>query len=239
MKRIILFWNLLLIPFFCFGQQNLPEIVFGDIPAVNSGKTYQIQVGAFRFEKNVEDAILQLKKNNLDAVTEKFHDLTRVMVIEIPANQVRSYLASIAKAGFKKVIIREDIPLVSLAPPKKQANNFGTSELLCNAWKIENCPNPELVGSKLFILKDGTYYIKNTKGELSSISNWRWNGDNGNRFEYSHNDWEYYGRADIIKLTDDSFELFDTGYTYETPGHSSAGSSNRWVFSPAPADSVP
>jgi len=237
MRRIILFSYLLFISFFCFAQQNFPVKIIGVIPAADSGKKYQIQVGAYKFEKNAQDAVLKLKNIDLQPASEKFRDFTRVLVKEIPANQVRSILSSIANAGFREVIIRED------TSPKKQEDNFRQPEtnywppeiknrqldILCKTWIIESCPNQELIGSQLFILDDGTYYVTNINGESSSVSEWRRNGDNG--FEYSHNDWEYYGMAEIIKITDNSFELIDSGYIYDTPGRSSAGYSNHWVFS--------
>jgi len=223
MKRIVLFSHFLFISFLCFSQQNLPAKIIGKIPAAGSDKKYQIQVGAYMVEKNAQDAVVQLKNIDLKPATEKFNNFTRVLIKEIPANQVNKILSSVAGAGFMEVIIRED------TPSKKQENNSNSHDFLCKTWIIENSPNPELTGYQLYILKDGTYYLKNTKGETSSLSNWRWNG--GNEFEYSHNNWEYYGRADIINLSDDSFELFDTGYSYDAPGRSSAGFSNRWVFS--------
>ncbi|MDR2942259.1 MAG: hypothetical protein LBV17_06690 [Treponema sp.] len=229
MKRIILLFNLLLTSFFCFAQQNLPARIIGGIPSMNSGKKYQIQVGAYRIEKNAEDAILQLRNIDLSPSTERFRDFTRVLVKEIPADQVRVYLASVAKAGFMEVIVRED------APSKGQVNNSKPSELLCKTWKIESCPNKELVGSLLYILNDGKYYVVNIEGESSSVSNWRWNSG-GNEFEYTHNNWEYYGRVEIINLMEDYLELLDSGYSYDTPGRSSAGYSNRWVFSVTPAN---
>jgi hypothetical protein len=229
MNRIILFCNLFFISFFCFAQQNLPARIIGNIPDGSGNKIYQIQVGAYKIEKNAQDAILQLKNIALQPSTEIFRDFTRVLIKEIPANQVKSILATIANAGFKEVIIRED------TPSQKQENNSGASELLCKTWKIENCPNQELVGSQLFILSNGTYYVTNAKGESSSLSNWRWNDG---KFEYTHNNWQYYGMAEITSLVDDYFELLDSGYSYDTPGRSSAGYSNRWVFSTVP-DSVP
>jgi len=251
MKRVIVFSCFLFISFLCFAQQNLPVKIIGGIPAAGSKKNYQIQVGAFKIEKNAQDAISKLTDIDLEPVTEKFRDFTRVLVKEIPANQIRSYLENIAKAGFMEVIIREDKPstvsaasAASAAPEIKPENNTETnietvnnpSDLICKTWKIEKCPNPELVGSSFFVLEDGTYYVTNPKGESSSISNWRRDSDSGKGFEYTHNDWEYYGRAEIINLTEDSLELIDTGYSYKTPGRSSAGYSNLWVFSCSPAD---
>jgi len=223
MRRIILFSYFLFISFSCFAQQNLPARIIGSIPAGGSDKKYQIQVGAYIVEENAQDAVIQLKNIDLNPVTEKFRDFTRVLIKEIPANQINNILYSVAGAGFMEVIIRED------TPSQKQENNPKSQDFLCKTWIIDNSPNPELTGYQLYILKDGTYYIKNTRGETSSPSNWRRNS--GNEFEYSHNDWKYYGRAEIIKLSDNSFELLDTGYNYDAPGRSSAGFRNHWVFS--------
>ena len=231
MRRIILFCNLFLISFFCFAQQNLPAKIIGIIPA-GGDKKYQIQVGAYKFEKNAQGAALQLRNIGLQPAVEKFQDFNRVLVKEISANQVRSVLSSIARAGFMEVIIREDTSSVPLTPPQRQENNSGASELLCKTWKVDSCPYPEFVGYRFCILNDGTYYVTNAKGESSSLSNWRWNSYNGNGFEYTHNDWKYYSMAEILYLTDNSFILLDTGYSYDIPGRSSAGYSNRWVFSP-------
>ncbi|MDR0301104.1 MAG: hypothetical protein LBI04_02195, partial [Treponema sp.] len=113
MSRIILFLSLFSISFFCFAQQNLPAKIIGNIPAAGSDKKYQIQVGAYKIEKNAQEAILQLENIDLEPAVEKFRDFTRVLIKEIPASQVRSCLASIASAGFKEVIIREDVPSIS------------------------------------------------------------------------------------------------------------------------------
>jgi hypothetical protein len=254
MKRLILFSYFLFISFFCFAQQNLPAKIIGGIPSASSSKKYQIQVGAFRLEKNASEAILRLKRVNLESDTEQFRNLTRVIVKDVPASQVRSVLSSIARAGFREVIIREDTPRSassvkqentynpaalesnynpsaqeSYYVPSTQENNPRRSDILCKTWKIDKCPNPELIGSRFFILDDGTYYVTNLSGESSSFSEWRRSG--GNEFEYSHNGWEYYGKAEITNLTDNYFELIDSGYSYDAPGNSPAGYRNLWVFS--------
>jgi hypothetical protein len=260
MKRIILFSYFLFIPFFCSAQQSLPAKIIGGIPSATSSKIYQIQVGAYRQEKNAQDAILRLKRVALESETEIFRNLTRVIVKDVPASRIRSVLSSIAKAGFREVIVREDSPSKS-APskdtpqvrqentydpsalesnynpsgqesyyfPTTQENNPRRSDILCKTWKIDKCPNPELIGSRFYIMDDGTYYVTNARGESSSFSEWRRSG--GNEFEYSHNGWEYFGKAEITNLTDNYFELIDSGYSYDTPGNSSAGYRNIWVFS--------
>ena len=272
MKRVILFSYFLFISFFCFAQQKLPAKIIGGIPSASSSKIYQIQVGAYRLEKNAQEAILRLRRAGLESDTEIFRNLTRVIVRDVPASRVRSVLSIIAGAGFREVIIREDSPSKDEppksepsddTPPPRQENYYRApdntydpsaaesnytpsaqesyfvpstqtstprrNDIVCKTWKIESCPNPELNGSKLYILDDGTYYVTNQKGESSSFSEWRRSG--GNEFEYSHNGWEYYGKAEIIKLTDDSFEIIDSGYSYGAPGNSSAGYSNLWIFS--------
>jgi len=243
MRRIILFSYFLFISLFCFAQQSLPSKIVGGIPSANSGKIYQIQVGAFKFDVNAQDAVSRLKNIDLQPVTEKFRDLTRVLIKGIPASQIRSVLSSVAKAGFREVIVREDSPSNAAygdAPPVRQENTYTPPkqetkkppDIICRTWTVEKCPNLELIGSRFFILDDGTYYVTNAKGESSSLSEWRRN--HGSEFEYSHNGWEYYGKAEIINLTDNSFELIDSGYSYDNPGNTSAGYSNLWIFSRAP-----
>jgi hypothetical protein len=268
MKRIILFSYFLFISFFCFAQQSLPAKIIGGIPSASSSKKYQIQVGAYRQEKNAQDAILRLKRAGLESDTETFRNLTRVIVRDVPASRVRSVLSSIAKAGFREVIVREDSPSKaepyddaspvrpennyrppeqentydpaaesnynpsaqeSYFVPSTQVSNPRRSDILCKTWKIDKCPNPELIGSRFYILDDGTYYVTNPRGESSSFSEWRRSG--GNEFEYSHNGWEYFGKAEITNLTDNYFELIDSGYNYNAPGNSPAGYRNIWVFS--------
>ena len=108
MRRSLLFLFFLLISFYCFAQQNLPVRIHGGIPNRNSKATYQIQVGAFSINANADRAFLQLQRNALNPVREKYQGLTRVMIRGIPANQVVNFLAIIKEAGFNEVTIRPD-----------------------------------------------------------------------------------------------------------------------------------
>ena len=108
MRRLFLLLNLLLVSLYCFAQQNLPGKITGKIPGDGGFALYQIQVGSFLNEKNAENAALQLKRNALNPVNEKYREFTRVMIKGIPAGQVVNFLAVIKKAGFNEVIIREN-----------------------------------------------------------------------------------------------------------------------------------
>jgi hypothetical protein len=156
MKRIILFSYFLFISFFCFAQQNLPAKIIGSIPPASSSKKYQIQVGAYKLEKNAQDAILRLRRVNLESDTESFRNLTRVIVKNVPASQVRSILSSIAKAGFREVIIREDVPANDV-PPVRPENNYKppAQESTYNPAALESNYNPSTQES---------YYGPSTQG---------------------------------------------------------------------------
>lgn len=99
---------LFLVYYNAFAQQNLPNVIIGRLPPANSTDLYRIQVGAFLVESNAEEAILKLRKNALNPVSEKSGDFTRVMIQGIPANQVLNFLAVLKQAGFDEVIIRID-----------------------------------------------------------------------------------------------------------------------------------
>ena len=108
MRRVFLITHLLFVFFCCFAQQNIPGKIIGKIPDRNSVKLFQIQVGAYKLDRNTENALLLLQKNALNPVSERYLDFTRVMIRGIPANQVVNFLAVIRQAGFNEVIIRED-----------------------------------------------------------------------------------------------------------------------------------
>jgi hypothetical protein len=86
----------------------MPGRIIGQIPDVNSTRSYQIQVGAFKNIQNAENTYTKLQRDGLNPVYEKYLDLTRVVITEIPASQVRSKLIRIKQLGFNEVIIRED-----------------------------------------------------------------------------------------------------------------------------------
>jgi hypothetical protein len=86
------------------------------MPDERGTKVYQIQVGAYANDRNVQDAMSRLQRNGLHPATERFRNLTRVMIRGIPANQIRNFLVIIGRAGFSEVIIREDTSCPAPAP---------------------------------------------------------------------------------------------------------------------------
>jgi len=319
LRRFLLVFNLLFIAFFtqtnfAYSQQNLPARIIGGIPDNNSAKLYQIQVGAYLLESNVENALFNLRDCNLNPVTEKYQNFTRVIIKRIPASQISNYLRNLKLAGFNEVIIREDannsisekweinnpesaytsfefnhdmnyiavendenktnrfgeyyisesdiINLINLGVLK--INNDGNSgvdfsfssvddpekvinlsavksdkitaseelDLFCRTWKVIDCTNELYIGAFLFISDAGTYFFTTPDGEADSLSQWRWYDDNKKEFEYSHDNWIFYGRARIDELTINSLKVFDPGYRGDIPGYSRAGFKNRWVLVP-------
>ena len=418
MRRVFLTGSsLLLLSFYCFAQQNLPRTIYGKIPDSSSTKIYQIQVGAFKLEKNAESAALLLRKNALSPVIERHLDFSRVLIKGIPADQVFNFLVVIKQAGFNEVIIREDtaapvtapapanthIPITAPAPlsaplpvsapapansqvptpapasapaqipapantpvlastptpagmpvqadtpgpvstpaqtsapalagtpapasiqaparttlsekweissPDSDYSSFEFShdnhyiavendgeksvhfgaytmpqedtinldklgtvtinsndvtgldftftpaeepekaasysavvaetipaspelDLFCRTWKVISCTESDRVGILMLISKSGTYFSTSPDGETSSLSEWRWYNENKESFEYSHDNWEHYGRAEILDLKADYLSIYDPGYSYLTPGYSVGYLDNYWEFIPA------
>jgi hypothetical protein len=91
-----------------FGQTPLPSRIDGGIPAADSPALYQIQVGAFRLERNIANTTNRLRGGGFNPIFENFNDLTRVIISQIPANEIVSNLERLALLGFDHVIIRED-----------------------------------------------------------------------------------------------------------------------------------
>ena len=318
MRRIFIFSNLFFISFYCFAQ--LPGKIIGKIPDKNSPMTFQIQVGAYRLDKNAEDAFLLLKKNALTPAREKYLDFTRVMIKGIPAGQVANFLAVIREAGFNEVIIREDPPAAvnknsisekweinspgsayssfefnhdmhyiavgnddeksthfgEYSMPQKDTinmDNLGTAvvkssddagidfsfyhiddpekemsysaskaepiaesprlDLICRTWKVANCTDSDFIGYLLIISNTGTYFFTTPDGNSHSMSSWRWYGDKMEEFDYSHDNWEHYGRAKILNLKADSLELHDPGYLNSVQGYSTGNNDDYWTLVPA------
>ena len=80
--------------------------IIGVIPPPDTGKVYQLQIGAFRLAGNVKTAEETLRKNGFVPQREKAGDLVRVF-IAANANEVRAAVDRLCRAGFKEVIIRE------------------------------------------------------------------------------------------------------------------------------------
>lgn len=106
-------------------------------------------------------------------------------------------------------------------------------DLFCRTWKVINCTESDSVGLLLFISNAGTYFFTTPDGESNEISQWRWYNNKNEEFEYSHDNWQHYGRVKIVDLKRDHLELIDPGYFTSISGYSSAGMNYQWEFVPA------
>jgi hypothetical protein len=102
-KTSVMLMFLFLMCGFCFAQ-NIK--VIGGIPRTDTGKLYQLQIGAFQLTANANNALEILKRNGFVPLYEKRGDLIRVFVVA-NANEVQSAVDRLGRAGFREVIIRE------------------------------------------------------------------------------------------------------------------------------------
>lgn len=105
-------------------------------------------------------------------------------------------------------------------------------DLFCRTWRVVDCTEKDRIGNILFISKAGTYFFTSAEGELQNLSKWGWYDDKKEEFNYSHDNFESYGRAEILKLSKDFLELFDPGFNSYIPGYSRGTLENYWEFVP-------
>jgi len=120
---------------------------------------------------------------------------------------------------------------LSASKAQRMPENAET-DLFCRTWKVINATNTSNIGHYLFISNAGTYFFTTTDGKAYSLSQWRWHNNRTEQFEYSHDKWEYYGRAKILELRRDYLKIFDPGYMSIIPGYSSADLNNYWELEP-------
>jgi hypothetical protein len=125
LKKILVFLGLLtLLAEIGFTQQRLSIQVIGKIPDPQNAKLYQLQLGAFRNSSNAETVFTRLLRAGFSPVYESYQNLTRVLIRQIPAQDVAPYLERIKQAGFQEAIIRED------------RETWGTLALFSAKWEI-------------------------------------------------------------------------------------------------------
>jgi hypothetical protein len=105
-------------------------------------------------------------------------------------------------------------------------------DLFCRTWRVVNCTEPEYIGNLLFISNAGTYFFTTPDGEANGLSQWRWYGNANKEFEYSHDNWQHYGRVEILDLSINFLNIFDPGFLRIIPGYSSAGANDYWELVP-------
>lgn len=104
-------------------------------------------------------------------------------------------------------------------------------KLFCKTWKIAGSSNDVTVDEIILFSKAGTYLETEPDG-FSWLSQWRWYDEKNEEFEYSHDNWQHYGRAKILTLEDGSLVFNDPGYYNGVEGYSSAGYDDVYELSP-------
>jgi rare lipoprotein A len=77
--------------------------------SMSNGKSYRIQVGSFKLSRNAVDAINRIKAVGLEPAYERFQDLYRVVVAQVPQGNLETVRAQLGSAGFTNLLIREEI----------------------------------------------------------------------------------------------------------------------------------
>ncbi|MDR1574726.1 MAG: hypothetical protein LBS37_01865 [Treponema sp.] len=104
-------------------------------------------------------------------------------------------------------------------------------QLFCRTWKIAGSSNDITVDEIIVFSKAGTY-LETEPGGFSWLSEWRWYDEKNEEFEYSHDNWQHYGRAKILTLEAESLFFNDPGYFNAVEGYSSAGYTDVYELSP-------
>ena len=131
-KKYILVLIFLALCSFSFAQ-NIK--ITGIIPRTDTGKMYQLQIGAFRLAVNVKEAGEILTRNGFVPHHEKIGSLVRVFVI-VNANEVRASVDRLGRAGFKEVIIREYTAGTVIPRPAAAIKPAETAPLITEPVKI-------------------------------------------------------------------------------------------------------
>jgi hypothetical protein len=92
--------------------------------------------------------------------------------------------------------------------------DFGT-DLITRAWRVvhrtgsgtvrDGVRSTETIGRIYLHSINGTYLVTKTDGTVAYISHWRWVDDRHEEFDFSHDNWQTYGRTKIVTLNQSSF----------------------------------
>jgi rare lipoprotein A len=78
------------------------------IPPLGTGRSYRIQVGAYKVPRHAVDAFDRLKTAGLSPAYERSGDVYRVVLAGISAEDVESIAGTLGNAGFPEAVIREE-----------------------------------------------------------------------------------------------------------------------------------
>ncbi|MCL2208584.1 MAG: SPOR domain-containing protein [Treponema sp.] len=106
------------------------------------------------------------------------------------------------------------------------------ADLFCRTWVVVNCTVPDYNGYVLMISNSGTYFFTTPDGKANSLSQWRWHDEKKEEFDFSHDNWEHFGKVQIENLEENSLIFFDPGYFEDIAGFSAAELNYTWELAP-------
>lgn len=216
----------------CFSQQR----VIGAIPCSDTGKLYNVQVGAFRVAANAEKTKTTLRGLGLTPGCEQYGDLTRVFAAGISFSGLRDCLNRLENAGFREVIIRESLqkapvnipPLAVDTSPEYPDDTTATvppavtskpieqrTILLCRSWRSQTLDGENIQGTEadhvLRFATDGTYSITYLDTNLSAQGQWKWKEDGSQDILITWDSWNTTAES-VIEVTDTQLRMWqDSG----------------------------
>ena len=78
------------------------------IPAVPTGKYYQVQVGAYKQPQYAIEAFEKLKKAGFNPAYERYGDYCRVVLKGLKQEDLRAVSERLGSAGFREVLLKEE-----------------------------------------------------------------------------------------------------------------------------------
>jgi hypothetical protein len=233
-KKLLILAGFLLVSGLCFSQQRIR--VIGAIPCSDTGKSYNVQIGAFRITANAETATATLRGLGFTPGCEQYGNLTRVFAAGIPASELRSCLDRLENAGIREVIIRESSAApVTVPPPEYPAVDTPSeypdettatvppvpalpqrTELLCRSWRSQTIDGENIQGTEsdhvLSFAADGTYSITYLDTDFSVQGQWKWKEDSSQDILYTWDSWNTNTTESIIEVTDNQLRMWqDSG----------------------------
>ena len=109
---------------------------------------------------------------------------------------------------------------------RPQETNF-----LCREWKVVNCTNEEFIGDVYNFSFEGALLVTKKDGS-SSTGLWRWCNDKYEEWEYTHHNWQSYGRVKNNALNWESLVFTTPNYYASVDGYSSANQDDVYELVP-------
>jgi len=97
---------------------------------------------------------------------------------------------------------------------------------------VVNCTVADYIGYVLLLSASGTYFFTTPDGKANSLSQWRWHDEKKDEFDFSHDNWDHFGKVQIKKLEENSLIFFDPGYFEDVAGFSAAELNYTWELAP-------